>query len=338
MKHLFWFPQRKKAAVVGGRSGSEFVSRLKKGIKMKKILAAILAGAFGLTAVAQTVVYDYKASFKRVNPVYKVRKVDGAKMVTESYGVSSDSLRGYVILPLCTDCNGPATTSFGNAGTAYLTRKGDKYSKAANLPFVLKTAVLADSAIFGKSAYVLGDNSIATAGNPHALKDLKSAWMRLSFVTPDAAATDVIDSGLLIKEASGTPVWYGFLGLDNYLGGIVNNAGFGSAKVLTTTQAATLGWCGGLPGSTTSCQMVRSISGSTLASFGYDGLCGAVPMWDVCVPDTTGMVAVAPIAGTWSLKFNNKMSNAANQEAEILKKLKAAAADVVDTTVVPGAP
>ena len=301
---------------------------------MKKILAAILAGAFGLTAVAQTVVYDYKATFKRVNPIYKVRKVGAAQMVTESYGVTSDAITGYVILPLCDDCNGPVASSLANTGTAYLTRKGDKYSAKANLPFVLKTAVTADSAIFGQNAYVLGDNAIPTAGDPHALKDLKSAWMKLSFVTPDAAATDVVDSGLIIKEAAGTPVWYGFLGLDNYLGGTVNNAGFGSAKVLTTSQAATLGWCGGLPGSTTSCQMVQSISGSTLADFGYDGLCGAVPMWDVCVPDSTGMITTAPIAGTWTLKFNNSLSNAADQEAAIYKKLKvtSAAAQVFDAT------
>ena len=302
---------------------------------MKKILAAILAGAFGLTAVAQTVVYDYKATFKRVNPVYKVRTESGAKYVTESYGVSSDQIKGYVILPLCDDCNGPVASSMANSGTAYLTRKGDKYSAKAGLPFVLKTAVVADSAIFGKNAYILG--TTPPDGDPSAIKDLKSAWMKLSFVTPDAALTDVIDSGLIIKEAAGTPVWYGFLGMDNVLGGTVSNAGFGTAKVLSTTQAATLGWCGGLPGSTTSCQMVQSISGSTLGDFGYDGLCGAVPMWDVCVPDATGMITAAPIAGNWTLKFNNSLSNASDQEGAIYKKLKvtSVATEVVDATAAP---
>lgn len=328
------------AVMIGGQSGREIVLRLKKGMTMKKILAAILAGAFGLTAVAQTVVYDYKTSFKRVNPIYKVRKVSGVDMVTESYGVTGDVISGYVILPLCDDCATPGmagtvNSSLGNLGTAYLTRKGDKYSAKAGLPHVLKTPVFANSAIFGQNAYVLGNPALPGAADPHAVKDLKSAWMMLQFLVPDAKATDVIDSGLIIKEAAGTPVWYGFIGLDNVLGGWVNNSGFGSAKVLTVTQAAKLGWCGGIPGSTSSCQMVQSISGSTLAQFTYDGLCGLVPMWDVCIPDATGVVNFAPIAGTWTLKFNNSLSKEADQDAAILKKLKVTSAQVIDATSTP---
>lgn len=309
---------------------------------MKKILTAILAGAFGLTAVAQTVVYDYKATFKRVNPVYKVRTVSGAKYVTESYNVSSDQIKGYVILPLCTDCNGAATTSINNTGVAYLTRKGDKYSKDNTLPFVLKTPARTVSAIFGNNAYILG--TTPPDYTPSAVKDLKSAWMMLSFAVPNNGV-NVIDSAELVSQAGGYGVWYGFMGLDHIAGGVVNNNGFGSARVLTNSQAATLGWCGGLPGSSTSCQMVQSISGSTLATFGYNGLCNSTPMWDVCSTDTVagwtiGMAnvsGVAPIAGTWTLKFNNSLSNAGNQAAQetaIYGKLKVTAApsQVVDTT------
>lgn len=303
---------------------------------MKKILAAVLAGAFGLTAVAQTVVYDYKASFKRVNPIYKIRKVSGAEVVTESYGVTSDSIKGYVILPLCTDCGGAAATSLVMPGTAYLTRSGDKYSAKADLANVLKTSVFAQAAIFGSNAFIIG--GATPNGDPHALKDLKSAWMFMSFSTPNPTAADVVDSGLIIPKAAGQDVWYGFMGLDNYLGGSITGAGFGSARVLTQSQAATLGFCGGIPASSSSCRMVQSISGSTIGFFGYDGLCGNTPMWDVCVSDATGMVTSAPISGTWTLKFNNSLSKVApaSQEAEIYKKLKvkAAATDVIDNTMV----
>ena len=312
---------------------------------MKKILVAILAGAFGLSAVAQTVVYDYKATFKRVNPVYKVRTENKVKFVTESYNVSSDRISGYVILPLCVDCNGPVNTSMNNAGVAFLTRKGDKYSKANNLPYVLRTNVMASSAIFGNNAYILG--TTPADETPSSVKNLKSAWMMLGFAVPNNGA-NTIDSGKLIKEAAGFNVWYGFMGLDHIGGGWVQNYGFGSARVLTNKQAATLGWCGGLPGATTSCPMGQSISGSTLADFVYAGLCGATPMWDVCSTDTlagwsAGMAnvgGVAPIAGTWTLKFNNTLSKKggpAAQQTAIYDKLKVtnAAAQVIDVAGSP---
>lgn len=305
---------------------------------MKKILAALLVGAFGLSAVAQSVVYDYRATFKRVDPVYKVRTIkDGSssyKAVTESYGIKSDSITGYVVLPVCEDCEGDLESSMEDfTGVAYLVRKGDKLSKKLELPYVLKTDVEAAAAIFGKNAYIVG---YPVNGDPSDVKDLKNAWMTLEFATPGAADMDpgVIDSGALIKNAAGESVWYGFLGLDNVGGSMpyIWNKGFGTVKTISQSEATTLGFCDGstIPG--WSCAIIQSISGSTLGEFGYEGLCGNTPMWDLCNPTETGMVTVAPIAGTWSLKYNKSLSGVADasKEAEILKKLKATSADLIE--------
>jgi len=329
--------------VVGGRSGSEFVSRLKKGIKMKKILAAILAGAFGLTAVAQTAVYDYKASFKRVNPVYKVRKVDKKNIVTESYGVSSDTITGYIILPKCDACvGGVVKTSEDNIGRAFLTRKGNKYYKTAKTPYVYKFNVWASSAIFGDNAYVL-DHTAAAVAQPSATKDLKKASMYLEFDAPDVTALTLLADGKVDKandyilldkviknlgvnaENKNHYVPYGFLGLDVQLAWI-ECYGFGTAKVDINGDDGVV-ICTDT-GKATPCATIQSISGSLVGSADYEGLCGAVPMWDLCVNVTTGkfvQISEAPLAGTWTLKFNKSLTkegNAAAQETALLAKLQ----------------
>lgn len=308
---------------------------------MKKILAALLVGAFGLSAVAQSVVYDYKASFKRVDPQYKIRtiKEDGSsyKAVTESYGIASDSITGYIVLPVCEDCDGELESSLEDfEGVAYLVRKGDKISKKAELPFVLKTDVDAAAAIFGKEAYIVG---YPTDGDPSDVKNLKNAWMTLNFWAPGATDLDpenVIDSGMLIPAAAGEDVWLGFLGLDNVAGSrpYVWNKGFGTVKTISQAEATTLGFCDGDTTPGWSCAIIQSISGSTLGEFAYEGLCGNTPMWDLCDPTEDGMVNVAPIAGTWTLKYNASLSKVAeaSKEAEILKKLKAVSTDVIDAT------
>jgi len=40
---------------------------------MKKLLATMLMGVVAVAAIAQTAVYDYKATFKRIDPIYKLR-------------------------------------------------------------------------------------------------------------------------------------------------------------------------------------------------------------------------------------------------------------------------
>jgi len=325
---------------------------------MKKILVAILGGAIGLSAVAQTVVYDYKATFKRINPIIKIRKVNKVDTVTESYDVSSDTISGYVMLPVCDDCFGPVDTG-NNRGHAYLTRKGDKYSKAANIPFVTKVDVWAESAVFGQNAFIEGRAPADT--DPADEKELKKAWMWLWFdmhdpldltLAPAPAVGVVADAGhhilanQVVKKLAVDAkdplsyLWYGFMGLDNSLGGWVDNAGFGSVKIYSSSSS--LGLCGRQDGRP--CRLIQNISGSTLGDFTYQGICTGIPMWDLCAPDAMGaganvwqppVINMAPIAGTWTLKLNTTLTKitGANpkakrdaQELAIYKKLK------VDTT------
>jgi len=322
-----------------GRSGKRGSREDTKGIQMKKILVALLVGAFGISAMAQSIVYDYKATVKRVDPQYKVRTIKGSsssyKAVTESYGIASDTISGYVVLPVCEDCDGDLETSLDRddfVGTAYLVRKGDKLSKKAGKPFIAVTDAEARAAIFGKDAYIVGYPS---NGNPSDVKNLKSAWMWMWVELPGATDTDpdtVIDSGLLIPAAPGENVYLGFLGLDNlYEYSCFRSTGFGTAKILSYSEAASLGFCDGAEASSWSCAIIQSISGTVQGEYFYEGLCGVTPMWDLCDPTDDGNTGYAPVTGAWTLKYNASLSKLPDSEKAdaILKKLKATSADVI---------
>lgn len=333
---------------------------------MKKFLAALLVGAFGVSAIAQSsasafdpttdpsVVYDYKATFKRIDPQYKIRKVDSVKMITESYGIKSDSITGYILLPTCVSCEkGTLESSFSPdfSGFGYFVRKDDKLIRNAGIKFVTKTNVIATSGIFGKNAFVKDDGS-NDAQEPSSLKNLKNAWMDLAFAVPtnENLSPTGYEGDLFIKGIVTDPsklednIFVGFIGLDQYdrfplteqglETSTVYNNGFGTVKLLTKDEATSLGLCGNptTPGS--SCWIIQSISGSMLGDFGYQGTCFVTPMWDLCDPTVGGAVGAAPIAGTWTLKFNKKLTEVApaNKESEILKKLKAESTDIVYTS------
>lgn len=300
---------------------------------MKKFLAAMLVASFGAGLIAQTLVYDYKASIKRIDAKYSIKKIDKVQWVTESYAVASDTISGYVTLPACVACNADGTlTSMDSAefaGYAYLVRKGDKFAKKSGLPFVLKTDAYANAAIFG--AYI----QIVNGGDNAPLADIRAAnkaWMWLDYLLPQTTAFDVIDSQLVVKKAASIALGYGFLGLD-YTGTEepVYHTGFGTAKILSWFEAADLGWCEMEEDIEGSCQYVASISGTLVGYPQYQGPCDLTPMWDVCY-DGDQIVNDAVISGTWTLKYNKSLSTAAeaSKEAAILGKLKAEADDVND--------
>ena len=81
------------------------------------------------------------------------------------------------------------------------------------------------------------------------------------------------------------------------------------------------------------CTIVNTISGTLVGYPWYKGACGRTPMWDLCVrTNADGTISYidsaedAVISGTWSLKYNNKLSDAADKEAAILNALKVSAA------------
>lgn len=292
---------------------------------MKKILFAVLASTFA-TALMADYVYDYKASIKRINPTYKVRTVDKAKAVTESYSVVSDTLSGYVIVPACIACDSEAgvesSIAEDFAGKAYIVRKGDKYVKS-----VLKTPTVMGSAIFG--AYV---NNTTSDNTPRAsIKDAKQAWMYLAYASQDSEA--VLSSDVVLKKVGATDLNYGFLGFDNLGIVTITATGFGTAKIMSKAEVTDLGFCGDTTTPGWSCQYINTISGTLIGLAEYQGPCNVTPMWDLCYSEDKNHDSVndAVVTGTWTLKFNKSLSAVAadEKEAAILKKLKATANDIV---------
>lgn len=309
---------------------------------MKKILAALLVASFGAGLMAQNLVYDYKASIKRLDAQFSIKsqKVDGKaqKFVASSYKVASDTISGYVVLPICVSCNedGVTTTMDDEEfnGTAYLVRKGDKLSKKSDVPYVLVTPAYANAAIFG--AYV---NIKDEKGTPKAnIKAANKAWMWLDYALPNDATS--ISTKKVLANVAEEQITLGYLGLTNASGNYVQHTGFGAAKITGWYEAAELGWCADGQESQGSCQYVSSISGTLVGYPTYLGMCGVTPMWDVCYSaaadanQNTDMVNDGVISGSWSLKYNKSVTkgyNAADDpEAYIFGKLGAKAAAKID--------
>lgn len=316
---------------------------------MKKFFATLLTIVVSCS-FAGNIVYDYKASIKRLEPVYSVKKINKASYVTDAYKTTSDTIVGYIVVPACATCVelGDAVYTEGtyeewdeiSETVGYFIRKGDKLSKKLDYPFIAKTTVYPSSAMFGAYTPMDDNNGAVIPGKPYAdVKANKYAWMALDFVIPakpvvedDEYLYHSIDSKYALKKYPGTPVPYGFLGFDNQGAVLVENAGFGTVKVLSFSEAATMGFCNSTPGYDWSCQMVYSISGSTVGDADYQGPCGVTPMWDVCFdinefdPETNDFVVnESTIHGTWTLKYNKALTNVADEQKEeaILKKLGA---------------
>lgn len=295
---------------------------------MKKILAALLVASFGAGLMAQDLVYDYKASIKRLDAQFSVKSEKKDKFVASSYKVASDTISGYVVLPICVACHEDGVEStMGDdfTGTAYLVRKGDKISKKAGVPYVLVTPVDAAAAIFG--AYV---NIKDEVGKPKAnIKAANKAWMWLNYTLPNNYVN--VSTKYVLKNVAEADMPMGYLGLTNV--GIaqtedgeysmVQHTGFGTAKITGWYEAAELGWCIDGTESSGSCQYVNTISGTLVGYPTYLGMCLVTPMWDVCYNenDNIDMVNNSVISGSWTLKYNKSVTanyNKANDKAKFI--------------------
>ena len=331
---------------------------------MKKLIAAIVIASMGAAFAAEvpTIVYDYKASIKRLD--LQLKFVKKASAVTQSFKVVSDTIQGYVTLPLCDNCLPADQTGIDSTdgvdfnGSAYLTLKGNKYAKDYKR-VVLKTPAYANAAVFGSEAWVSSTQPIDPKKNTKAwmaldynmpaigarlVEDVNAAW-------PDFDISPVLKNQIsIIDPVTGKPdyLYLDFLGIGHVgnLGIAVQNTGFGTAKVVTTKTPGSASLCGGyVSGQEYNCTIVNTISGTLVGYPWYLGACGHIPMWDVCVADvtttdaTTGATTTTKqykpvidsvISGTWNLKYNNKLSDEANKEAAILKALKASASEMYE--------
>ena len=281
---------------------------------MNKLFTALLVTACA-GAMAQTVVYDYSASIKRIQPEVKKVKVAKATTIGERYKVVSDKIVGYVQLPICLECNGTLTTTADEdvfTGYAWLTRNDStlkKAAKAGDINYFTKVAVKAEAALFGSFVDVTLPQATNRALDP---KNAKNVWMSLSYAMPDTTLLETLSLGYLLKGTA-YEVDYGMLGYTHNTATTVYETGFGTAA--TAVTAATIDICGSTPGY--SCVVVNQVSGTITGWPGYEGPCGAMPMWDICDFDGT-TVDVAVICGTWSIKLDKKMTNAGLADAQEL--------------------
>jgi hypothetical protein len=223
----------------------------------------------------------------------------------------------------------------------YVMRKGDKIRNTKGKKAVYRIPIDIEGGLFSKKVGAFHEGTkVGTATDPGALT---SAWVKMSYAFP--VAYDEYAAPYKYKKLVQDHT-YGFMGFSNAMtrGGdlaakrfpvdlafasttyeidneVVNNVawiigtGFGTA--LTTITKGQEGWCSSTPDQ--SCLTINKISGSTVGSFLYYGICEVTPMWNPCRlewVDSEGQVSgavqnEAPITGTWSMSLNNKLSTAA---------------------------
>lgn len=212
----------------------------------------------------------------------------------------------------------------------YVTRGDDKlytnpYGAPTTSKLVWKFNAWADAAMFNKgvAARLMNDGECFTGvdslqGKPTSIKNLKEAWMVLSYDVPAYIVKNSSNyklyppvKGLPIVTASADTcevtetVSYGFLGYQCKEGSI-SHSGFGKVTTATTGKdSTTVAFCGSGSTVSSTCTAIQKISGSVTGEFFYDGFCGLPPMFDIC--ELTA-VDNAPISGTWSFTLNTSAS------------------------------
>jgi hypothetical protein len=308
---------------------------------MKKSLIALFVAAFCFSSMAQVLVYDFSASFKRLD-VKSVKYTDPdtkGKMYMDSAKVVSDKFTGYMVIDACKACGGAMEKSFieevegsdedGNTAVFYIVRGGDKAKK------IYRAVSTFDAIMFGSKTNLVKDGEKTKLINPDKFTDALGDF-EIPLVWKDAEDEKV---GYEFSEDY-QGYTYGFLGMDNSSEeeNTLYGQGYGKvAKQSTTTKNTEDVWCGDekVTYTTTYCWMVKNLSGSVVGNTNYDGHCGLF-LFDVCDQDVTYNDAVLP--GTFTLKLNNSLTfnkkafryaNFAAAEEDILAKLKYAADDVI---------
>ncbi|MGN0866886.1 MAG: hypothetical protein ACI4SG_04330 [Oligosphaeraceae bacterium] len=286
---------------------------------MKKSLIALFVAAFCFSSMAQVLVYDFSASFKRLDVkqvTYSYKNAQGATVKNakmDSAKVVSDKFSGYMVVEACQKCEGDMVESTGdNDAVFYITRSGDKAKNVYRGIGWFYANMFGAKPMLRDGVVVNGDKFTDT-----------SADFALPLVWQSIEETNV-----------------GFLGFDNISGEAeLYGQGYGKVTKLTTVEKQDPiiegGDCDGtitIPQEdiVTTCWMVKSLSGSVVGDTGYTGVCNDF-LFDVCDLETPTMDHWAPLPGTFTLKLNNSLTfekkafrfeDFADAEEEILKKLR----------------
>ena len=289
---------------------------------MKKTLIAMLIAVVSTSLfAADYYAYDYKASIKRLDLVVTYKKNNP---IMQNYKVANDTIKGVVLIPICANCLevGGIESSLDMAEgepQGWFIRVGDKLSEKYGIRYVAyDSKVYVATAKFG--AYTLGKNP-----EPQNRKSNKYAWMKLGYALADNALYHEDEDGVIPIEAlqkkfAGEVVDYRFLGASNSDAGYVVNTGFGTVKPTSETISEFDPCEGVIRDDTYYCDMVISITGTLCGGPQFDammmeeptdpyynGACNTTPMWDLCNEETDHY---AVICGTWTLKYNAKLTKA----------------------------
>ncbi|MBO4619182.1 MAG: hypothetical protein J5654_03655 [Victivallales bacterium] len=288
---------------------------------MKKLMFALIAAAccslMAASAEKVVLVYDYAASFKRLDVTTPVKvKFGGSVYKMDTAKVASDKFNGYVVIDACKACSGAMEYSAetgeadpGNYAVVYIKRNGNnKLTK--NLTYRAIGRFYA--AKFGAKS---GEGHINASTAVHVNESKYTDGLGFLSYWIDAPG----------NAAAGKP---GFLGVDHSsnLSDVANNwwekptahdpllvmdydtvdnAGYG--KLVALTQVVSVDCFADI---TKTCYAIKNLSGSILGGFGYMGLCNA-PIYDLCALTADNLpvkAQLAPIAGTFTMKLNNSIS------------------------------
>ncbi len=279
---------------------------------MKKMLITLLVAAISVTAMANVLVYDYKASIARLDVNLRKFKVNSSAINLDTANTRYDTLVGYLAIYACNKCNDSQmrlSSQFYNDAWMYVKRAGDKVAVKKAPKGWYRTPAEFAAAMFGpKAAYYSIDGVTVDTRNQST-----RAWARLNYEilyptsVDEETGADVPDGMKYSGEV------YGFLGLGN-LDSYFQHAGFG---YVTYDPFTTDGACGIT--NTDYCWKLYSIYGTLIADCTYAGKCGDY-IFDIC---SLSPVADAVAYGTWSLKLNNALSGAVDfyaNDAVIAKK------------------
>jgi len=324
---------------------------------MKKIMFALLAVVCS-SLMAQVLVYDYSASFKRIE-VTPSKKI--GKYYLDSPKVASDKFTGYMVIDACEECNGKMAYSAtagvqipGNPAVVYIVRNGSKSLKEAAYKKAVYRAIGRFYAVkFGakpgvhySARLVNGDKFTDAAGFlSYAIKAGGESNVGTQTLVPGFLGYDQIDqvhennfnwfTAVVddpetpdideAKDYKGLPTHEAYsLGVDF---DTVDHAGFGKVSRESIPVQVTC-----MDDYSKYCWTVKNLSGSMLGGFTYGGYCSTF-LFDVC-KDVVDYYA--PISGTFNLKWNKKLTAGSFGAAEtaVLKKLgnpKNTYADALET-------
>ena len=255
---------------------------------MKKMMIALMA-LFCLSCFAEKLyVYDFTASFKRID-TKKVLVKDATnsdiRAKLDSPKVVSDKFTGYLVIEACEACNGEMVDSLDpdNVAVLYLVRKGDTQKRA------YRTQGNCEIAVFGaKSGVILAG---AHAGEMLNYGKLTEAQIKL-----EAPFSFELIDGI------------GFMGNRTFTdGGLLQLRGFGKASNTKWTEG------GDCLDTTYYCLSLKNASGDFIMDYSMSGACADF-LFDLCSAPNAGSDSHA--YGAYSIRFNSALSKKAGSWVE----------------------